>query len=427
MPTLRGWLVVGTGGVSTVVGRFLAAPELERLGLGLIALVVIALVVVRRGRHELRVERKLAPVRPTAGTTMSVTLSIFNDGRGAAPLLLMEDRLPRGVPGRARFVLEGVEPSGQRTAGYEIEPHRRGRLQAGPLTISFLDPFGLARTSSVLTEPSEFLVRPAIERLALPRESGRRRSAASSALRQPVGTTGEDFYTLREYVEGDDLRKVHWASTAKRGRFTIRQEETPWHTRATILLDDRAEKWTGEGGPDAFERAVEVAASLIDLYQRAGYTFRLSCVTGGGLPARKGQGHRDACLDLLATSVPGKDDEKGISSRLGEMAGGTSPESALVVISGSLDPEAALAIGSLTRRWQEVAMICLPPHRWGDTTTRARWGGEKAIVETTNGLARAGVRTIVLGPSEPFAPRWTPARAHDQGGEMTWDLKPERV
>ena len=59
---------------------------------------------------------------------------------------------------------------------------------------------------------------------------------------------------MREYVEGDDLRKIHWPATAKRGGFMIRQEETPWHTRATILLDDRVESHGGIGESSSFER-----------------------------------------------------------------------------------------------------------------------------------------------------------------------------
>jgi uncharacterized protein (DUF58 family) len=141
--------------------------------------------------------------------------------------------------------VHGIEASGSRRAGFVMKAVRRGRYDIGPLQVGFVDPFGLARVRWRALGVSRFLVHPRVERLATPYDMGERRSLASTARRQPTGARGEDFYTLREYVEGDDLRKVHWPSTAKRGTYMIRQEETPWHTRSTILVDDRAQGHAG--------------------------------------------------------------------------------------------------------------------------------------------------------------------------------------
>ena len=75
------------------------------------------------------------------------------------------------------------------------------------------------------------------------------------ASRVPVGL---DFFGLREYEVGDDLRRVHWRSTARTGELMLRQDEMPWEARSTILLDTRPSTHHGE----SFERAVEIAASL---------------------------------------------------------------------------------------------------------------------------------------------------------------------
>ena len=54
-----------------------------------------------------------------------------------------------------------------------------------------------------------------------------------------VARSGEDFYALRPYVVGDDLRRVHWPSTARHDELMVRQDELPWQGRATVLLDVR--------------------------------------------------------------------------------------------------------------------------------------------------------------------------------------------
>src|SRR5438105_13844791 len=81
------------------------------------------------------------------------------------------------------------------------------------------------------------------------------RMGSMQASRVPVGI---DFFALREYEMGDDLRRVHWRSTARTGELMLRQDEMPWESRATILLDNRPSTHSG----DSFERAVEAAASI---------------------------------------------------------------------------------------------------------------------------------------------------------------------
>src|SRR5438046_425881 len=61
-----------------------------------------------------------------------------------------------------------------------------------------------------------------------------------------LGVAGEDFYALRAYEMGDDLRRVHWPSTARVDELMIRQNEMPWQGRATVLLDTRAQAHEGD-------------------------------------------------------------------------------------------------------------------------------------------------------------------------------------
>lgn len=410
------------------LGTALGVRALQQLGVGLVILVVAAALVVRHGKHDIGLTRTVVPERISSGQPVTVSLLLKNKGRGAAPLMLLEDRLPPQLPGRARFALHGIEAGGSRQVSFGLRPPRRGRFQIGPLEISFVDPFGLADTRSNGEEVTTFLVYPAIEPLALPRDLGRQQSLVVSALRRPTGAQGEEFYTLREYVQGDDLRKIHWASTAKRRTYMIRQEETPWHTRATILLDDGMLR-DRTGAADSFERAVEATASIVDLYHRSSYSSRLVAASGVAVESAKGTDHMHRCLDLLATIGPIPTDRGGpepLLARLVELQSGPTAEGTLVVIGGLLTSLAVTGLAQCRRRYKEVICVSFPAHRFGSANTRVRWDGETEIVEMMRQLTRSGVRTIVLGPEESLSHAWgSLSAAGRRGGEQKWELKPE--
>ena len=74
-------------------------------------------------------------------------------------------------------------------------------------------------------------------------------------------TVDEEFASLREYVSGDDFRRIHWPSTARLGTPVVRQFDVPWQRRTTVLVDLRAAAHDDR----SFERAVTAAASVVEL------------------------------------------------------------------------------------------------------------------------------------------------------------------
>jgi uncharacterized protein (DUF58 family) len=429
VPTFRGWIVAAIGAGISITGRIFGSEPVVQLGYALIILLIAAVIVVRLGRHELTAQRKVTPERAMPGEPVTATIRIENHGRGSAPLLLMEDQLPAGVSGKARFAVHGIEREGWRETGYNLTPARRGRYEIGPLEISVVDPFGLARLKSGSPVRSTFVVHPRVERLPLPREPGERRSIVATTTRNPTGSRGEDFYTLREYVEGDDLRKIHWASTAKRGRYMIRQEETPWHTRATILLDDSARAHEGAGLTSSFERAVTTAASLVDLYFRVGYSYKLTGVLESGLPVGRGADHRVRCLDLLSLIAPvSNNDNDALRAKLLELDISAAPEAALFVVTGTMSSESAMALAHASRRFRQATVVSFPAHRFGSQPTKARWAAEQELVDVMHLLNRSGIRSIALGPDEPLPAAWVSlweAKSSTRQGQ--WGRRPELV
>ena len=429
MPTARGWLVACAGVALWVAGRAFGSGAMEQLGFGLLALLIFSLLSVRRGRHRLTVSRSVSPERVQAGREVEIEVILHNEGKGPAPLLLLDDGLPAEISGRARFAINGIEADSSRRARYSLRPSRRGRYPIGPLLVTVSDPFGMATRNVTLGETTPFLVYPRTETLTLPRDTGRRRTMVSSAKRQPTGASGEDFYTLREYVPGDDLRRIHWGATAKRDRYMIRQEETPWHARATILLDDRAISYRGA----AWERAVETCASLADLYHRSGYTYRLVCAASEGRPPGRGTDHYHRTLDLLATLEPSRH-SKGqdpLVRRLLELEAQSHVEGVLLLVTGGVDGPFAQGLVRCGRRFKMVAAVILPFEMYGGAAAD-KSDGKRRSDEMQLTLGRSGVKSLVLEPGIPLTQAWSAlwrtAAASGrgaEGGEGPWDRKQE--
>ncbi|MDQ3956034.1 MAG: hypothetical protein M3285_10865, partial [Actinomycetota bacterium] len=185
MPTPRGWFVAALGLGLSLAGRGFGSRSLVQLGYAFIVVVIAALIVVRMRKHELVVSRRVSPERAKLGEKVVAAVRIDNRGRGAAPLLLAEDRIPPGLSGKARFAVHGIEAGGHRETRYAIKPARRSRYELGPLTISVVDPFALAQLKKNSTETSTFLVHPRIDKLSLPRDQLDRRAISPTTARNP--------------------------------------------------------------------------------------------------------------------------------------------------------------------------------------------------------------------------------------------------
>ena len=81
-------------------------------------------------------------------------------------------------------------------------------------------------------------------------------------------------------LRGDDLRRVHWRSSARVGELMVRREEQPWEAYATVLLDNRADAHRGNGRASSFESAVIAAASAVVHLEQHGYTIQLVTTDG---------------------------------------------------------------------------------------------------------------------------------------------------
>ena len=297
--TRRGWGVVIGAAVLVLAGRSLGLVELYVLAAGSLGLVVGGAVYVLTRHPDLEASRQLNPPRVHVGDNSRVELSIRNRSRRRSPVLALRDALAGG-PRQARFLLPPLAPGQTDSASYRLPADRRGVFTIGPLEAERSDPFGLARRSSAIAPVAELTVYPRIDRVRpLPDSPGRDRHHTTPRA-AAVGLTGEDFYALRAYQQGDDLRRVHWPSTARRDEIMIRQNEVPWQGRATIVLDIRARLHTDA----SLEAAVSAAASVITACWQHGSVVRLVTTDGVDSGFGSGPGHLEVILARLAVLAP---------------------------------------------------------------------------------------------------------------------------
>jgi uncharacterized protein (DUF58 family) len=165
------------------------------------------------------------------------------------------------------------------SVSYPVPTVRRGVVSVGPLQVSRRDPLGLARVLRGYGEPATVWVRPRVHTIAAV-PVGLSRSMDGRVDRIPRGSI--TFSALRGYVIGDDLRHVHWRTSARVGELMVREHVDTSLPRIVVLLDDRAVAHTqpGEAGESTFEYACEAAASVIVAAIREDIHVEMQLVSG---------------------------------------------------------------------------------------------------------------------------------------------------
>lgn len=293
-----GWWTLAGAGVLVVAGRLFGIFELVVAGTAAGALVACCAVAVGLTRLRLDVARELHPPRVHAGTPSRVELEVTNRGRRRTPLLTLRD--PVG-PGRsATVLLAPLAPGESVRAAYRLPTEERGIVHIGPLQVEVGDPFGLTAIAVPGAPVAELTVWPAVEPVApMPRTNGDDPHGGSD-IPNTLAASADDFHALRPYVVGDDLRRVHWPSTARSDELMVRQDEMPWESRATVVLDTRPSTHT----PATFERAVAAAASVIVACSRQHFLLRLVTTAGYDTGFGAGAAHVDGAMEHLATVSP---------------------------------------------------------------------------------------------------------------------------
>jgi uncharacterized protein (DUF58 family) len=339
--TRRGWSLTGAA-LGLVVGSFLLGA-LEMLVVGVAALALIAAVLLWlrfRKPPELAISRRVRPDRLHVGSEGRIDLLVENLGARATPLLAATDWFDEGRRA-ARFLVPPLAAGATARAAYRIPTRRRGRYRVGPLSMAVSDPFGLARRATSGAGVAELVVRPRVYEIVAPVALGSRVTADSEApsARSVVSDLGSDFLTLRDYELGDDLRRVHWRSTARTGELMIRQDEARWRSHAAVVIDVLSAAHDAESFEVAVEATASVTARLVRLRRR------VEVVTSAGETLGTGGDPRHDVIDTLATVGPNERDH--LPAVLENLRAHRRVDLVVAVL-GSVTPDTLHALGGLT-------------------------------------------------------------------------------
>lgn len=273
--TSRGLGVLVAAVALLAAGFRFGYPDLALLGAAATVAVGCA-VVFAVWRPGLGVERVADPDRVARGEPAHMTLTVRNTSRLRAANLVAADRCgSASVP----VPLLRLRPGRDTTVNYPVPTRRRGVVPVGPLRVTRTDPLGLLTLSRTYGSATTVWVHPRIHLLrAVP--AGMARSLDGRIDKVPHGTI--TFDSLREYVVGDELRRVHWRSSAKVGELMVREQLDTSEPTIIVLLDDRAGAHPDvrDGTADSFEACCEAAASIVAAAVREDLPVALHLVSG---------------------------------------------------------------------------------------------------------------------------------------------------
>ena len=400
--TLRGRSLLGAGVAASTCAFVLGERDLLRVGVFLVALPLVAVAAVARTRYRLTCERRLDPGRVAAGLPATVRLRIRNLSRLPTGILLLEDQMPWTLGERQRFVVDRMEPGGFRDVTFTLRSESRGRFRVGPLSVRLTDPFGMCELTRSFTAHDILVVTPEVVRLP-PVRLGGDRAGGGDGRERSVAAQGEDDAAVRDYRRGDDLRRVHWRSTARVGELMVRREEQPWQRSGAILLDTRAHAHAGEGPGSSFEWAVSAAASAGVHLARNSYRLRL--VTDSGVDVEAGVGIEErgeaALLDALA--VVEASGNPSIDPAVRSLRR-DAVEGVVVAVLGSLDATDVESLARLrTGRLTGVALLC-NAMAWGEAPTGLT--AATPYADSARHLRAAGWRVVEIAPGDRLVDRW---------------------
>lgn len=310
--TIRGRCLLAAGAAAGICALVLDERDLLRVAAFVIALPLLALLLSSRVRFGIAARRQVVPPRIPVGSEATVQLHVTGSGRLPVDGLVLEDNTPHALGGRPRFRLDAVPRHGGTILEYAVTPTLRGIHHIGPLRTRIGDPFGLSEFERELADRSRLVAVPKVFPLSgLPAGSGLG-TGDDGTTRLRAGH-GDDDAMVRQYRYGDDIRRVHWKSTARRDELMVRVEERPWHGGVTVLLDRRSAAHRGSGAGSSVEWAISAVASICLHLHQSGQQVRLVTEDGqvlaGGAGPSDGGHDDDAVLDSLAAvrSSPQRD------------------------------------------------------------------------------------------------------------------------
>lgn len=359
--TTAGLTVLGGSALCWVLARLQGGRTLFLLVYGAVIVVLVARFMGRK-RIDLVAERSSLPPRLRQGQQIDVELALSASRR--VGVFVMEERLHPHLGRERRLPVAGLASGAEVQHRYTITPRLRGVYTVGPLDAVWTDPFGLTRRTTQLLPATEVVVHPSTEPV---HDRPLTRQWEDPPVRPPESKpwpSGFEFYGMRDYVRGDDLRRVVWKAVARTGRVMIRESEQGITDKVLIHIDtDRTQHSPGEPS-DTFEAAVRTAASIGSHHLKDGFSVMLATNDGLLGVARRGEAGRIPMLDDLArvgrSAAP-------LTEGVDAIVRSARSDLHTVVITPHLDDRAAARLKLVIDRGTRVVLVVMT---WEETDPR---------------------------------------------------------
>lgn len=321
MLTDRGRFALALGAAGYAAGWAFGSRALYPVALGLVLAVAAGVAWVRILARPVGLRRHVAATH-VAGDDVAVRLELDVDGRIVPASMNLIER----IDGLEERTVKLSRVAGGLAGEYVLEQVPRGRYLFAQARVALDDPFALVRRELDLAARDALLVYPRLAELeVLFSESGRRvREGRHLLVRRP---SGFDLHSVREYEQGESLRRVHWPTTARRGQLMVKDLEDSPRDEALVVLDADAGHVVGVPPDTSFELAVSAAGSVLRAH--AARRRRAGMLVNGAIaryqPVESLDAGWDAALELLATVTP-----DGRAPVAGVLAGGAGAAAAAV-------------------------------------------------------------------------------------------------
>lgn len=359
------------------------------IGLGLAVTAAVAYVALTSGPF--RLARRSIGSEHVEGEDVPVDLRVDT----LAGLPPVGARLRDGLAnvGQATVVLRRRRRGAPLGARYTMRSLPRGRYRLDEAQLEVEDPLGLARRVHTLAGQGALVVYPRIVETDRLFGTGGGPGGQAGQLLLQRGA-GFDLHSVREHVRGESLRRVHWPSTARRGRLMVKELEDQPRDEAAVVLDGRVGLDVGQAPDSSFEMAVRAAGSIIRRLVLDGR--RTGLIVSGARSERtavQSEGDWRLALDVLAGVRP--DGTKPIA---GAFEDGAVEGQLLYVVTSDLSPRLADRLSALAGR-RQVAVAWVDARSWGDGSEP---GAPDGIAST---LARRGVAVTRIRKGDDLAAR----------------------
>ena len=389
--TARGRAVLGLGAVCWIAAVVFGSPALYPVAAGLVIVVALAVAWVRITLRQPHVRRHWPHEDVFERGDVGVDIVLEREPGVPLPSVVAHESIGRLGEHEVELRSRG---RGRHTGSYRLRDVPRGRHRFSPVRLAITDPFGLAETCLSLEDQDALVVYPRLtelERLFFDGgagvEHGRR-----LLLRRPVGF---DLHSVRDYQQGESLRRVHWPSTARRGALMVKELEDSPRDQVAVLLDGDPACVAGSPPNSSFDVAVRVAGSILLAQIRRGRRSLLALNTAGRetqvVSSDGPDWHR--ALELLAAAEP---DARAPAAALLESGVGPAARSLeLVVVTSRIETALVnrLLERVLTRR--AVALVHVEAASFAGRASRP----EPALLR----LQAAGVAVAVVREGDDLA------------------------